>query len=265
MSGTEQSRWSGFDVGALFLTLCIALSFLLLSPSPIFPTVSLAGAYPLIKFVKEGENPLQKLNGAHFACQSVTALTRCYSPEQIRAAYNITPLLQLGITGAGRTIVIIDAYQSPTIRQDLQIFDRVFGLPDPVLTILAPDGLTPYNPRDPNQLIWASEITLDVEWAHAIAPGAKITLVLAKGNKDPEILSATRFAIETNQGDIISQSSGEGASCYTASLLTLHRIFQEATARDITLLAAPADTGAAQAAQPPTTHRRRNLPYLSSP
>jgi subtilase family serine protease len=195
--------------------------------------------------VVEGENALKKLQGARFTCQSVVALTRCYSPEQIRTAYNITPLLRQGITGAGRTIVIVDAYQSPTIRQDLQTFDRVFGLPDPVLTILAPDGLTPFNPSNATQVTWASEITLDVEWAHAIAPEAKITLVLAKGASSAEILSATRFAIETNQGDVISQSFGEGETCSTVPLWTQHQLFREAISRHITLLAASGDTGSA--------------------
>ena len=224
--------------------LCIALASLLLPTRSTIPIVTSGRVHPLTKFVEEGENPLEKLNGARFSCQSATALNRCYSPEQIRTAYSITPLLQRGITGAGHTIIIVDAYQSPTIRQDLQIFDRVFGLPDTLLTILAPDGLTPFDPLDATQISWASEITLDVEWAHAIAPDARITLVLAKGSKSSEVLSATRFAIETNQGDVISQSFSEGESC-SSLLSTQHQIFQEATLRYITLLAASGDTGSA--------------------
>jgi subtilase family serine protease len=154
----------------------------------------------------------------------------------------------------------VNAYQSPTIRQDLQAFDRVFGLPDPVLTILAPDGLTPFDPLDATQITWASEITLDVEWAHAIAPEAKITLVLAKGDKSSEILSATRFAIETNQGDVISQSFGEGETCSTL-LTQQHQIFQAAALRHITLLAASGDTGSAAAG---STLCGGNRPYFLS-
>jgi subtilase family serine protease len=270
MSGTEQSRWSGFAGGTLSLILCIALSSALLPTDIVFPMVPStqaragSGVYPLAKFVQEGENPLEKLNDARFACQSASSPMRCFSPQQIRTAYNINPLLQQGITGAGRTIVIVDAFQSPTIRQDLQLFDRIFGLPDPVLTIIAPDGLTPFNPKDANHVTWASEITLDVEWAHAIAPGAKITLILAKGNMDRDILSATRFAVETNQGDVISQSFGEGEACSATSLLALHQIFQEATAKNITLLAASGDTGSAQAGQAKPVSCGNNLPYFLS-
>ena len=66
---------------------------------------------------------------------------------------------------------------------------------------------------------WAEEITLDVEWAHAIAPGANITLVLAKSNDDADILSATKYAVDHNLGDVISQSFGENESCVDPNLL----------------------------------------------
>ncbi|HEV2662105.1 MAG TPA: hypothetical protein VGU68_15970, partial [Ktedonobacteraceae bacterium] len=112
-------------------------------------------------------------------CQKPNAQGRCYTPQQIQNAYNITPLYKSHTTGVGHTIVLIDAFQSPTIRHDLALFDRIFGLKDPKLQIFAPDGLVPFNPKDAAQVGWAGEITLDVEWAHAIAPGANIALVLA--------------------------------------------------------------------------------------
>src|SRR5438309_514914 len=46
----------------------------------------------------------------------------CYSPQQIREAYGLTPLLNAGYTGAGQTIIIIDSFGSPTIEQDLKTF-----------------------------------------------------------------------------------------------------------------------------------------------
>ena len=75
-------------------------------------------------------------------CLSSSTPPRCYSPQQIRRAYGIQSLLEDGITGKGRTIVIVDAFQSPTIRSDLQLFDLIFGLPDPSLNIIASFGLT---------------------------------------------------------------------------------------------------------------------------
>jgi subtilase family serine protease len=178
----------------------------------------------------------------------VRATRRCYSPDQIRTAYSIKPLYAGGFDGTGRTIVIIDAFQSPTINQDLALFDSTFGLPaPPAFNIIAPDGLTPFDPTDGNQVGWSAEISLDVEWAHAIAPGATIDLVLAKSNQDADILSATKYAIDNNLGDVISQSFGEAEQCMDPSLLAQqHALFNQAIAKGITLFASAGDQGAAQ-------------------
>ncbi len=75
---------------------------------------------------------------------------------------------------------------------------------------------------------WAEEISLDVEWAHAIAPGANIVLDLAKSNEDADILSATKYAVDHNLGDVISQSFGENESCVDSALLKAeHQLFAE--------------------------------------
>jgi subtilase family serine protease len=198
-------------------------------------------------YVNEGETAAGKPTGSRFKCQAGNAPVRCYNPQQIRRAYNIQPVLNEGITGKGRTIVIIDAFQSPTIAHDLATFDNIFGLPNPILKIFAPDGLTPFNLNDPNQVGWAGEITLDVEWAHAVAPDATIDLVLAKSNADPDILSVTKYAVENNLGSVISQSFGEGEICADPGLLQAeHKVFKEAIAEHITLFASSGDQGAAQ-------------------
>ena len=177
----------------------------------------------------------------HFSCQDTAG---CYDPAQMRKAYGFD---QLDVDGTGRTIVIVDAFQSPTIQQDLSLFDSVFGLPAGNLNIIAPDGLTPFDTNDANQVGWSGEITLDVEWAHAIAPGATIDLVLAKSNQDGDILSATKYAVDNNLGDVISQSFGEGEICMDPGLLQAqHALFQQATAKGITLLASSGDQGSAQ-------------------
>lgn len=182
-----------------------------------------------------------------FSCQRPAATFPCIGPDQVRTAYEIQPVLNQGITGAGRTIVIIDAFQSPTIRQDLALFDLVWGIPNPTFNIIAPDGLTPFDPTDGNQVGWSAEISLDVQWAHAIAPGATIDLVLAKSNNDADILSATRFAVDHNLGDVISQSFGEAEACMDPKLLKeQHRLFSRATAKGITLFASSGDQGSAQ-------------------
>jgi len=185
---------------------------------------------------------------SQFPCQTPGYAYRCYAPKQIRAAYSIQPLLDKGITGKGRKIIIVDAYQSPTVQQDLDFFDNLFGLKSTKINVIAPDGLTPFDSTDPNQVGWAEEISLDVQWAHVVAPDATINLVLAKSNQDADILSVTQYAVEHNLGDVLSQSFGEAESCVDPKLLVAeHEVFEKAAQKHITVLASSGDQGAAQA------------------
>ncbi|HKV83901.1 MAG TPA: S53 family peptidase [Ktedonobacterales bacterium] len=188
-------------------------------------------------------------SNAVFSCQTNRGPGQiiCYSPQQIYQAYNINGLHNDGVTGAGRTIVIIDAFQNPTMQSDLSAFDAAFGLPAPTLNIIAPNGLTPFNYSDPNQVGWAGEIALDVQWSHAIAPAATIDLVLAPSNQDQDLLNVTKWAVDHNIGDVISQSFGENENCVDPTLLKQeHAVFQEATNKGMTIFASSGDQGAAQ-------------------
>ena len=139
---------------------------------------------------------------------------RCYQPSQIQNAYNISPLLNAGKDGTGRTIVIIDAFGSPDIVADLQQFDQAMGLPDANFSQIAPAGAPPaFDPNDDNQVGWGIETTLDVEWAHAVAPGANIVLAIAPSNNDTDIFNVQKFVIQHNVGDVLSQSFGEAEQC----------------------------------------------------
>jgi subtilase family serine protease len=142
--------------------------------------------------------------------------------------------------------VIVDAFQSPTITQDLASFDSVFGLPAPKLNIIAPDGLTPFDQSSVDQTDWAGEISLDVEYSHAIAPAATIDLVLSKSDQDADILSAQRFVVDHNLGDVLSQSFGEAEQCMDPTInKETHQLFGRAAAEGMTVFASSADQGAA--------------------
>jgi subtilase family serine protease len=189
----------------------------------------------------------------HFACQDrhlndPSGTPSCYGPQSIYAAYGFDKLLSQGITGKGRTIVIVDAFQNPQIKKDLAAFDAAFGLKaPPALNIIAPFGLTPFDPNNDNQVGWSSEISLDVEWAHAIAPDATIDLVLSRDDQDANINKAVKYAVDHNLGDVISQSFGGAENCAAASdVKALHQTYQKATARGMTLIASSGDDGAAQ-------------------
>ena len=182
-----------------------------------------------------------------FSCQD-TPLGggACYSPAQIRRAYSFDSLQAHGIDGRGRTVAIVDAFTDPYLRADLATFDRTFGLPDPNLTVVTPDGSIPFDITDENQVGWALETSLDVQWVHAIAPQARILLVQSYDDNDPAIDSAIKYVIDGNRADALSQSFGETETCAPRSeLVMLQSLYARAAARGMTVTAATGDAGAA--------------------
>jgi subtilase family serine protease len=151
---------------------------------------------------------------AHFGCE-LRALNEsqglfCYGPAAIRKAYGLDQLIASGIDGTGQTIVIIDAFGSPTLEADLAAFDSVFGLPaPPSFQQIRMPGSTPFDPTNDDQVGWAEETSLDTQWAHAIAPNASIIVVAAASDSDADILAAQNFAISQKLGFIISESFGQ--------------------------------------------------------
>ena len=136
------------------------------------------------------------------------------SPKSIYTAYNYTVS---PTSGTGKTIAIVDAYDDPSAANDLGVFSSQFGLP-PCTTAngcfqkVNQTGGTRY-PRANSG--WALEISLDVQWAHAMAPGAKILLVEASSNSFTNLMAAEDYAkshaqyVSNSWGG--SESSGEAA------------------------------------------------------
>ncbi len=179
-------------------------------------------------------------------CLTSAVPPRCYSPQQIRNAYSIQPLLNAGITGKGHTIVLIDFATSPSLQSDVHLYDQLYGLKDPKINVISPFGTPSVDPG------YYVETALDIEIAHAIAPDATIDLVLA--NVDtitdftqflPIALQSTKYAVDNNLGDVISQSFGVGESCATAAYVQAEQqVFTAARAKGITVLASTGDSGA---------------------
>jgi subtilase family serine protease len=181
----------------------------------------------------------------------------CYQPFQIQKAYDLAPLFDRKVDGRGRTIVIVDAFGSPTIENDLKVFDKTFGLPDPPsLRIIQPAGAVPPYPDDPfgkaDRTGWAQETTLDVEWSHVMAPQARILLVETPQSETegvqgfPEIVKAENFVIDHGLGDVISQSFGATEETFPNhdAILDLRSAFFNARRRNVTVLASSGDQGA---------------------
>jgi subtilase family serine protease len=172
----------------------------------------------------------------------------CFLPNQLQSVYNTPYLYGKNITGTGETIVIVDAYGSPTISFDLSQFDINASIPDPPsLRILQPVGAVPaFDSTNGDMVGWAGETTLDVEYAHALAPGADIVLVEAPSDNFGTLLAADEYAISHRLGGVISQSWGEGEQALgAAEVRSLSGVFTKAAAKHITVLAASGDSGAA--------------------
>ncbi len=181
----------------------------------------------------------------------------CYQPAQFQKAYDLAPLLGKSIDGHGRTIGIVDSFGSPTIQNDLHVFDQTFGLPDPPsLTILQPAGPVPaFDPTNSDMAGWATETTLDVEWSHVMAPGAKIVLAETPVSETegvqgfPEIVKAENYLINHNLVDVISQSFGATEETFpnAQAILNLRDSFINAHDHNVTVLGASGDFGATDA------------------
>ncbi len=149
-----------------------------------------------------------------FTCQEPGASPNCYTPQELAAAYDIPAKL----TGAGQAIVIIDAFGDPTLSQDLATEESTFGLPRASVSVSYPGGKPAFNAANANEVNWSGEIALDVESAHAVAPAAKIDLVIAKSDSDPDMLNALKYAVSHHLGSVLSLSFGEAEACEARSI-----------------------------------------------
>lgn len=191
--------------------------------------------------------------------------SQCYSPQQFRVAYGITPLLDRGITGRGVTVVlpeeaetgsprlrpVTDILQSVTdIRKDLAAFDSRFGLPpariQAIRTVLAGGSDSPW--------LASVEEVEDTELVHAVAPYAAIRVLPVQ---PADVSNPGRFAanwatavrIAARHGEVISQSGiGQnfdiGERSWTrAEVTTINSALQYATGRRVTVIVASGDSG----------------------
>jgi subtilase family serine protease len=168
----------------------------------------------------------------------------CYSPSYIHQAYDF-PSGSNAPTGAGQTIVIVEAYGNPSIAGDLANFDNAFGIPaPPSLTIMNATGTGAEGSGD--TFDWGTETSLDVEYAHAAAPGAAIVLAVAATDDLDDIVAADQQVIPSYPGAIVCQSFGddETDSSSLPGFRAMHRVFAAATRAGGTLIASTGDFGA---------------------
>jgi subtilase family serine protease len=205
--------------------------------------------------------------------QCASVARRCFDPAAIQASYDEGPLFGNGLNGGGQTIAIVDSIGSQTIRHDLHVFDQAFGLQAmcgeegvacapgmPTFTEMQ-QGVTASNPAPPTSKgaglqerdVWALETSLDVEWAHSVAPDANILLLTTPPNETlgvqgfPNFMKAEDTVVQNHLAGVISQSfaSTEEAFSSVQSLFHLRYAFVDAEAAGVTVLGGSGDTGTA--------------------
>ena len=210
------------DMKKILAISTLAIAALMLTPMSIGPITSLFNfSYsPSLQYVMVGQLGTTQPNGLPLCRSASLGNIVCYSPTFIKKAYSYPSTATLD--GTGQTIVLVDAFGSPTIANDLALFDAVFHIPaPPSFTIFCGDSPTPFdtstcptvnlgataNPKH-GEFGWTIETSLDVEYAHAMAPGANIVLVVADTSSGNAINNAETAAIAAFPGAIFSQSFG---------------------------------------------------------
>jgi hypothetical protein len=185
----------------------------LLSVSPLQPEANPLVTPHLITQAITG--PVQPADGGGSAPYSPAQMLKAYGTDQVTFSFFGFPVRG---DGRGQTIAIVDAYDQPTIFSDADTFDSTFavnasdsnslyseyGPSSSWLTKATPEGVPSYDPG------WAEEISLDVEWAHAIAPGAQILLVEAQSNSMGNLVNAVDYAAAQPGVVAVSMSWGTG-------------------------------------------------------
>ncbi len=263
-------------IGAALALVCLITGAAVVAATGGAKAVTVAAAQPLdgdYAQVSASETPPTETQ-----CFTVNAPSgrRCFTPQAIYAAYNLNPLYQQRITGAGKTIAIIDSYGSDTMPHDLWVFDQAFGLQhmcgevdDAGAPIACSSGMPTFSTLDlqgspatkpqgnekgiglENKTGWALEVALDVEWAHAIAPGANILLVHTPTAETlgvqgfPQMMMAEDYVVKNHLADVISQSLGSSELAFRSpqSILNLRYAFEDAKDNNVTVLASSGDFG----------------------
>jgi subtilase family serine protease len=173
-----------------------------------------------------GSFPVGTYTGMHLNYETATSAGCGYTPPVIQAAYNLTGLYNEGFTGKGQTIAIIDWCGSTTIESDANAFAAKFGLPKLNASNFSIIPTGPSDCNGPDNV----EINIDVEWAHAIAPGANINLIVPPTNDASDIDTAEYLTIINGLGNVISGSFGGPENSLAATELENGNLLSELAA-----------------------------------
>jgi subtilase family serine protease len=171
----------------------------------------------------DGQLPIGTFSGNKLNLESQTGPGCAYTPPVIATAYNLTGLYNEGYDGTGQTIAIVDWCGSFTIQSDANAFSAQFGLPQLTssnfnIIYTSPSLCIAYE---------QAEINLDVEWAHAIAPGANINLVVPPSNLFQDVNQGEFDVVNYGLGNVLSGSFGSIESYTSTSELETESLISE--------------------------------------
>ncbi len=170
-----------------------------------------------------------------------------YQPQQLQTAYGLNAVYEQGLNGTGQTIVLVEGYGYPTIEKDANAYFKLTGLPllnKSNFSVVYPEG----KPADPNAGIftgWNTEIALDVQSAHSIAPGANIVVVAANGQDSEDFQDAIAYVANNHLGNSISNSYEEDLDLVAGALeqTSWDEAIEVATAQGISVNFSTGDSG----------------------
>ena len=197
-------------------------------PSPFFTNNCFKGTETdVFSNNANGSLPIAKYTGNVLNLQSLTSAGCAYTPPSIQAAYNLTGLYAAGHDGKDQTIGIIDWCGSLTIQSDANAFSAAFGLP----ALTSKNFAISYIPGP--SLCEATdqvEINIDVEWAHAVAPGANINLIVTPSATFLDVDDAEFTAVTYGLANVISGSYGSPESFTPENILDTENLISEIAA-----------------------------------
>jgi subtilase family serine protease len=206
---------------------------------------------------------------------------RCFAPAALQNAYNLSALLTAGNQGQGITVAVVDSFGSNTIRTDLNNFNTQFNLPhmcgeanytcapgDPTFDVLCVQACTDTksppdtanNAGKQDRSGWIVEVSLDVEWVHAVAPRANVLLVTTPTAETlgvqglAQMMNSEQYVIDHGLAQVISQSFGASEQTFNGGIAALENLrgaFKSAVEHNVSVLASTGDFGNSNVAKTP--------------
>jgi subtilase family serine protease len=209
-----------------------------------------------------GAFPIATISGNHLNLASLTSLGCGYTPPMIQAAYNLNQLYKAGLDGRGQTIGLLEFCGSTTIEQDANAFAARFGLPPLTSATFAVISIPILSPcGDAGDI----ETSLDVEWAHAIAPGANINVLQAPSFSFIDMDEVEFTAVNYGLATVISGSIGSPEYFLPGSLIQTQGLISEiAAVAGISANFASGDDGDYSIVEAPTVSSPASSPFSTA-